>query len=86
MQTVQDVGGGISALQTLFQAGIHGPPDPGTDQSDLNRDFLNFLGPGPVRDFQIFLGPGAVRDFLNFVGPGSVWSQISQIFSVLVRS
>ena len=41
--------------------------------TDLIRDFLNFLGPGPVRDFQIFLCPG----------PGSSRSRISQHFPVL---
>ena len=29
------------------QSGIHGPPGPRTDQSDLVLDFLNFVGPGP---------------------------------------
>ena len=28
-------------------AGIRGPPGPLTDQSDLVRDFLNFVDPGP---------------------------------------
>ena len=29
-------------------SGINGRPGPGTDQSDLVRDFLNFVGPGPL--------------------------------------
>ena len=39
------------------RTGIHGPPDPGTDRSDLVRDFLNFVGPGPARSeiFKFFL-------------------------------
>ena len=28
-------------------AGAHEPPDPGTDRSDLVRDFKNLVGPGP---------------------------------------
>ena len=38
-------------------AGIHEPPGPTTDRSDLVLDFLNFFGPGPVRSeiFQILL-------------------------------
>ena len=38
-------------------AGIHEPPGPRTDRSDLVLDFLNFFGPGPVRSeiFQILL-------------------------------
>ena len=39
------------------RAGIHEPPGPRTDRSDLVLDFLNFFGPGPVRSeiFQILL-------------------------------
>ena len=35
-------------------AGIHGPPDPGTDRSESVQDFQNFVGPGPVPSFEIF--------------------------------
>ena len=47
--------------ETIPRAGIHEPPGPGTDRSELVRDLEIFLGPGPVPGFEIFLGPGSVR-------------------------
>ena len=40
-----------SAIQ--FVSGIHEPSGPGTDRSDLIRDFLNFIGPGKLCILQI---------------------------------
>ena len=38
----------LQPLIIIIGIGIYGLPGPGTDQSDLVRDFLNCLGPGPV--------------------------------------
>ena len=51
----------------MLKPGIHGPSGPGTNRSDLVRDFLNFIGTGPTD-----------QDFPNFVGPGPVRSEISE--------
>ena len=36
--------------QTVLESGIHGPTVPGTDRSELVRDFQKFVGPSPVQD------------------------------------
>ena len=76
-------------LTPRVQSWIHGPSDPGTDRSDLVRDFLNFVGPDPVRFkiFQILLvlirvGPGFLKIFWSWFGPVLFFSK----FLVLVRS
>ena len=51
-------------LTLTFCAGIHEPSGPGTDRTDLVRDFLNFIGPGPVQ-FEIF----QIVLVLSWVGP-----------------
>ena len=65
-------------LKHKIGAGIHGPPGPGTDRSDLVRDFLNFIGPGPVRT-EIF------EFFLVLVRSGPRFSNFSWSWSGSVR-
>ena len=36
----------------MFRPGIHGPPGPVTDQSELVLDFQKFVRPGPVHDLK----------------------------------
>ena len=36
------------SLHLSCESGIHGPPGPRTDRSDLVRDFPNIVGPGPI--------------------------------------
>ena len=78
----------ISYSKVFPKPGIHEPPGPRTDRSDLVLDFLIFLvlvrfGP---RFFKFcWSWSGSVRDFLNFVGSGPVRSEIFQILLVLVR-
>ena len=36
----------------MFRPGIHGPPGPVTDRSELVIDFQKFVRPGPVRDLK----------------------------------
>ena len=62
------------ARMKYLNPGIQGPPGPGTDRSELVRDFQHFVGPGPLRDFS------------NFPGPGPIWSGISKTISVLVQA
>ena len=48
------------SLKTGYNApGIYAPPGPGTDRSELVRDFHKFVGPGPVRSkiFENLLEP-----------------------------
>jgi len=47
----------VGFISVWSHSGIHEPPGPRTDRSDLVLDFLIFFGPGPVRSeiFQILL-------------------------------
>ena len=63
-----------SLLASLWvRSGIHGPPGPGTDESESVRDFQNFVGPGPVRSQNLNSGPW----FLKFSWS---WSQLVRDF------